>query len=352
MNITEEVRKLDLPMGEYIVLGSGILGALGIREIGDIDLLVNPSVFDRLRADGWDYDEIEIEGQIREHLSRGDVEVYRDFWYGGHHPDPATLIADSYMIDGIPFLSLQKLSEIKRILARPKDLRDIELIDTYLSKKTVTSMTRNIFLLSMMSPLDERLQQTLAQEILRRGTKVAYISSSPQSGDQPYYQSTIADYAAISPDIHVDYFDLSDAFTDQMLAELSSYAAIYLSGGNTFTFMDSARKRGLQTILEQYLANGGVLIGASAGSIMCTPSIELAKFGDENEVGMTDFSGFGFVDFEFHPHFTGEQVEREQLSEYQLVYGRDIYTCKNDAGLHVSDSGVEAFGDASKLMKK
>ena len=54
--------------------------------------------------------------------------------------------------------------------------------------------------------------------------------------------------------------------------------------------MDMARKRGLQTILEQYLANGGVLIGASAGSIMCTPSIELAKFGDENEVGMTDFS--------------------------------------------------------------
>lgn len=142
----------------------------------------------------------------------------------------------------------------------------------------------------MMAPLDDELRQTLAQEIAKRGTTVAYISSSPQSGDRPFYQSTIADYAAISPKIRVDYFDLSDVFTDEMLAELSTYAAIYLSGGNTFTFMDMARKRGLQTILEQYLANGGVLIGASAGSIMCTPSIELAKFGDENEVGMTDFS--------------------------------------------------------------
>ena len=151
-------------------------------------------------------------------------------------------------------------------------------------------MKKDIFLLSMMAPLDDELRQTLAQEIAKRGTTVAYISSSPQSGDRPFYQSTIADYAAISPKIRVDYFDLSDVFTDEMLAELSTYAAIYLSGGNTFTFMDMARKRGLQTILEQYLANGGVLIGASAGSIMCTPSIELAKFGDENEVGMTDFS--------------------------------------------------------------
>ncbi len=202
----------------------------------------------------------------------------------------------------------------------------------------------------MMSPLDEGLRETLAREILKRGMKVAYISSSPQSGDRPYYQSTIADYTAISPDIRVDYFDLSDAFTDEMLATLPSYAAIYLSGGNTFTFMDSARKRGLQTILEQHLANDGVLIGASAGSIMCTPSIELAKFGDENEVGMTDFSGFGFIDFEFHPHFNDESREREQLAEYQRTHAQEIYTCKDGAGIHVSDPGIEVFGEVSKLV--
>lgn len=210
-------------------------------------------------------------------------------------------------------------------------------------------MIRNIFLLSMMSPLDEGLRKTLAEEILKRGTKVAYISSSPQNGDRPYYQSTITDYAAISPDIRVDYFDLSEDFTNEMLVGLSSYAAIYLSGGNTFTFMDSARKRGLQTILAQYLANGGLLIGASAGSIMCTSSIELAKFGDENEVSMTDFSGFGFVDFEFHPHFTGEPEEHEHLADYQRTHGREIYTCKDGAGLYVSGSGVEAFGSILTL---
>jgi len=210
-------------------------------------------------------------------------------------------------------------------------------------------MIRNIFLLSMMSPLDEELRETIAREILKRGKKVAYISSSPQSGDQPFYQSTITDYEAISPSIRVDYFDLSDTFTGEMLSALPSYAAIYLSGGNTFTFMDAARKRGLQTLLEQYLANGGVLIGASAGSIMCTPSIELAKFGDENEVGMTDLSGFGFVDFEFHPHFTDEPEERKQIGAYQRICGRDVFVCKNDAGLHVMGDQIVTFGEVAKM---
>ncbi len=207
-------------------------------------------------------------------------------------------------------------------------------------------MTRNIFLLSTMSPLDEGLRQALAREILRRGTKVAYISSSPQEGDRPYYQSTIADYAAISPELAVDYFDLSDAFTNEALATMKDYAAVYLSGGNTFTFMDMARKRGLKNILEQHLANGGVLIGASAGSILCTPSIEIAKLGDENEVGMTDFTGFGFVDFEFHPHITGEPRELEMLTEYQRTHRREIYLCKDGAGVHVSDAGLKLFDGA------
>ena len=84
-----------------------------------------------------------------------------------------------------------------------------------------------------MAPLDDELRQTLAQEIAKRGTTVAYISSSPQSGDRPFYQSTIADYAAISPKIRVDYFDLSDVFTDEMLAELSTYAC-YLPLGREY----------------------------------------------------------------------------------------------------------------------
>ena len=134
MSVFKEVRKLELPPGEYIVLGSGILGALGIREIGDVDLLVSPQLFDELRAKGWAYDEVEIEGRTREHLANGNIEAYRDFWYGGHNPNPAELIANPQVIDGVPFLPLTRLLEIKKVMGREKDIRDVVLIEKYLVK--------------------------------------------------------------------------------------------------------------------------------------------------------------------------------------------------------------------------
>jgi peptidase E len=79
---------------------------------------------------------------------------------------------------------------------------------------------------------------------------------------------------------------------------------------------------------------------------MCTPSIELANFGDEDEVGTTDFSGFGFVDFEFHPHFTDVPVEHERLAAYRRDHGRDVYVCKDGAGLYVTNDEVVTFGDS------
>ncbi len=64
MNLFEEVKRLDLPPGEYVVIGSGILGALGIRDIADVDLLVSPRVFEQLRERGWVYQEIDIDIQM------------------------------------------------------------------------------------------------------------------------------------------------------------------------------------------------------------------------------------------------------------------------------------------------
>lgn len=133
MNIFEEVKKLELPLGQYIVLGSGILGALGIRDIGDVDLLVSPLIFEKLKTDGWEYEEVEIEGRVREKLSRDFVEIYKDFWYGGKSQFSMDMISEAEIIDGVPFLSLLKLREIKEAMSREKDKRDILLIDEYLS---------------------------------------------------------------------------------------------------------------------------------------------------------------------------------------------------------------------------
>ena len=135
MDIFEEIDRLDLLTGEYVVLGSGILGALGIRAIADVDLLVTPRLFAQLRGRGWEYSTIDFDGQLREKLTYGIAEAFQDFWYGDQNPDPAQLIANAEMINGVPFLPLAVLLKIKHVLGRPKDRSDITLIANYLASR-------------------------------------------------------------------------------------------------------------------------------------------------------------------------------------------------------------------------
>lgn len=210
----------------------------------------------------------------------------------------------------------------------------------------------NIFLLSVTDNLITDLKNSLAKEISSRGNKVAYISSDPQGVDRPYYKSTMADYSQISADIKVDYFDLSSNFSDETLTQLPShYGTIYLSGGNTYVFMDSARKRNIKPMLKKHLESNGLIIGASAGAIMMTPSIDLAGTEDENIPGFMDGAGFSFVDFEFHPHFKQNQGELVFLSEYRKKKNRKLYVCSDRSGLFYSEGKIKLFGDASEFME-
>lgn len=201
----------------------------------------------------------------------------------------------------------------------------------------------NIFLLSMTDNLNTDLASALRNEISKRGNRVAYISSAPQSGDRLYYLSTLQDYKAIDNGIEVDYFDLSDNFSEEALNKLAHYGVVYLSDGNTYTFLDSARKRNLRSVLEKVLNDNGLLIGVSAGALMMTPTIELAK--SENLISIEDPIGFGFVPFEFFPHYTA--AGKGFPSDYHTK--NTIYLCKDGDGIFVSNNQMKMFGDIGKF---
>ena len=135
MNAIDEVKKLDLPAGEYLVCGSGIMSALGIRECSDIDLLVTPSLFEELKRRGWDYHEVEIDGRSRPKLTYGPAEAYTELWYGNERVPGDALIAEAEIIDGVPFQPLHELLKMKRAMNREKDRRDIESIEKYLADR-------------------------------------------------------------------------------------------------------------------------------------------------------------------------------------------------------------------------
>jgi peptidase E len=100
--------------------------------------------------------------------------------------------------------------------------------------------------------------------------------------------------------------------------------AVYLTGGNTFEFLDYAYHYSLFEILDEFEKEGGVIIGDSAGSIILTPNIATALIPttcpDEHHFEMESYLGMGRIPFHISPHFDPEEdIAEKELEELQIL---------------------------------
>ena len=135
MNIFEKVASLNLPIGKYVVFGSGPLQARGIRESRDIDILTLPEIYDQLKNQG-DWEE-KIWPNGDKYLEKDSIEVGFDWVFKNgdqvYDPNIQKLIDEAEIINGIPFVRLEEVMVWKQVRGKEKDLEDIKLIRAYLS---------------------------------------------------------------------------------------------------------------------------------------------------------------------------------------------------------------------------
>lgn len=136
MDIFRAVKALDLPFGQYVVFGSGPLAAHGIRPTNDVDLFVTTTLYEKLKAEGWEEKELYTPaGGL--YLCQGIYDADDTWDYGTYNPTPTGLIETAGVIDGIPFAPLTDVLRWKEAFGRPKDLADIELIRQYMKSTLI-----------------------------------------------------------------------------------------------------------------------------------------------------------------------------------------------------------------------
>ena len=122
MDIFAEIKKLDFPQGQYIVVGSAIMAAKSIRGTNDLDIIVTQELFERHRTEGWEllpWTKPGISG--KDWLRKGSIELYVQLSRKKGVLTLDELLEDSEVIQGIPFITLEQLIEFKREYGRPKD---------------------------------------------------------------------------------------------------------------------------------------------------------------------------------------------------------------------------------------
>jgi hypothetical protein len=130
------LHKLGLSPDNSIVIGSGILEALGIRKSKDIDIVVNQKAYDSLRKSGQ-FNVTENHG--REILTDDKFEIGTSWTVLGKSYKFEDFVEKSIIVNGVRYITINflykaKKSWICRKNARQKDIEDVKLIEAYPSK--------------------------------------------------------------------------------------------------------------------------------------------------------------------------------------------------------------------------
>jgi peptidase E len=107
--------------------------------------------------------------------------------------------------------------------------------------------------------------------------------------------------------------------------DLDDFDVVFVCGGNTYLYLFLINKLRLNNKIKEFVKNGGLYIGVSAGSILAGPSIESAGLGrvnDENIIGIKNLTGLGLVNFTVFPHLNedDETSVQNEIKKAKLGY--------------------------------
>jgi len=131
--LLNDVKSLNIPIGQYALFGSASLLVRGLREAShDIDIVVKQDLYDEYETHkDWVVRFMRVDDPYLE-WDGHNIEFWKT--WGPGEWDIDSIIDNAEVIDGIPYVQLETVLKWKKLCGRPKDLKDVELIETHLSK--------------------------------------------------------------------------------------------------------------------------------------------------------------------------------------------------------------------------
>ena len=130
----EQLESLKLPKRGYAIFGSGPLAVRGLRENGDLDILLSHDLWDSLASSY----PVTSKKERPDSIYIGDLQFlrydYKD--WSPQLPDAGILISDAELIDGHPYVRLEYLLICKRLMTGEKHQRDAGIIESFLASRS------------------------------------------------------------------------------------------------------------------------------------------------------------------------------------------------------------------------
>lgn len=138
----------------------------------------------------------------------------------------------------------------------------------------------------------------------------------------------------------IDIVDIASLEQDQLLPRLEQAQIIVFGGGDTKYLLECIKNKLGNNLLK--LLETRVLVGISAGSVMCCPIINPSKS-----------EGLHYVDFLFVPHKGSSFAKRtkEDIEGYAKMMNTKTYWVDDNSAIAVNGNEVNQIGPGVELLE-
>ncbi|MCX8132321.1 MAG: peptidase E [Clostridia bacterium] len=160
------------------------------------------------------------------------------------------------------------------------------------------------------------------------GKKVAFIPTASNFEKVNFYVE--ADKKAlVKLGLIVEELDISSTKPVEIRNKIEACDYVFVEGGNTFYLLQEIKRSGADKMILEHIQKNKIYIGASAGSMIMSKSIEYAKHMDDPTRALElngDYSSLGVVNFYIVPHYTNVPFKKaadriiKEYSDYVPLY--------------------------------
>ena len=187
----------------------------------------------------------------------------------------------------------------------------------------------------------------LLNSVIDHRKKILYI---PLAWPDPSYSGCLEFMTGELADVEKAGIEMIRSTEELMSRNFPDYAALYISGGNTYKLLRDLKESGAFGKIRKYLTEeDGIVYGGSAGAIIFGKDLDSCNTDDENEVGLADHTGFNMIGgYSLLCHYTNRNRERTELSRnylLELSKTKPVYAIPEEDTIYVEDGRMEFIGD-------
>ena len=197
---------------------------------------------------------------------------------------------------------------------------------------------------------------TKLNEIIDHNKPILYVPLAMDEVEHPY-DDCYEWFSKQITNVVVLRLDMARSFEDLASKNLNEYSAIFIGGGNTYKLLKGLKESGAFDNIQEYIQNNGIVVGCSAGAVVCGKDIDIIASMDPNDVKLTDTKGFDVLSgTSVFPHYinlksklTDEENQARidkftnSIIEFTLKNG-DVYAIPEEDTIYIDGTNVEIIG--------